>query len=90
MRFFRTIPEAYTQLQPAIDEAFRADYIDTGRCEHILPPNLAPLSDGKCYLALPEWMTDAPGAEGFLGHPAVEEITEAEYQAAQPQEENEP
>ena len=90
MRYFRTAPEAYGQLQPAINEAFRADYIDTGRCEHILPPDLAPLSDGKCYLALPEWMTDAPGAEAFISHPAVEEITEEQFQAAQPQEESNP
>jgi len=88
MRYFRTTPSAYAQLQPAIDDAFRADYIDTGRCEHILPPDLAPLSDGKCYLALPEWMTDAPGAEAFLANPAVEEITEEQFQAAQPQEED--
>lgn len=87
-RYFKASPETYVHLQPAIDEAFRADYIDTGRCEHILPPDLAPLSDGKCYLALPDWMTDAPGAEAFLANPAVEEITEEQFQSAQPQEED--
>jgi hypothetical protein len=88
MRNFRTSPQAYALLQPAIDDAFRAEYIDSGRCEHILPPELAPMADGMCYIALPEWMTTYPGAEGFTSHPAVEEISEAAYQAAQPLESN--
>jgi len=86
MKYFRTHPQAYAPLQIAIDDAFRADYIDTGRCEHILPVNLQPMSDGMCYLALPEWMTEASGADSFTNHPAVEEVSESQYQAAQPAE----
>ena len=86
MKFFRTSPQAYSVLQPAIDDAFRADFIEAGRCEHILPVDLKPMSDGMCYLALPEWMTSAPGADGFTKHPAVQEITEDQYQEAQPKE----
>lgn len=90
MRYFRTSPAAYAQIQPAIDAAFHADYIATGRCEHILPPELAPLSDGNCYLALPEWMTDSPNASPFLANPAIEEITDEQFTALQPSEPEEP
>ena len=86
MRFFRTKPDIYSALQIAIDDAFRVDFIDAGRCEHILPVDLAPMSDGQCYLALPEWMTSAEGADGFTKHPAVEEIDEKTYLNAQPKE----
>ena len=85
MRFFKTSPQAYAQLQPAIDAAFYTDFIATGRCDHILPEALPVLADGLCYIALAEWMTSAPGAEGFISN--VEEITEAQYMAAQPQQE---
>lgn len=84
MKYFRTAPQAYAILQPAIDRTFFDDYIATGHCEHILPVDLAPMADGLCYLALPEWMTEYPGAEGFTTHPAVEEVSEADYMAAQP------
>lgn len=73
MRYFRTTPGTYAQLQPAIDAAFYGDYIATGRCEHILPEALAPQADGLCYMALADWMTSAPGAGSFLA--GVEEIT---------------
>lgn len=85
-RFFRTSPQAYTPIQIAIDNAFSKDYIDTGRCEHILPVDLKPMADGLCYLALPEWMTSAEGADRFTKHPAVEEIDEETYLKAQPKE----
>jgi hypothetical protein len=86
MRFFRTSPAIYSQIQPAVDAAFRAEYIDSGRCEHILPVELPVQSDGMCYIALAEWMTGHPDAAGFIA--SVEEITEAQYQAAtaQPEE----
>ena len=86
MKYFRTSPQAYAQIQPLVDDAFRADYIDTGRCEHILPVDLSPMADGMCYLALPEWMTSAEGADGFTKHPAVQEIDEKTYLNAQPKE----
>ncbi len=79
MRFFRTSPQAYSVIQPAVDAAFRAEYIDSGRCEHILPVELPVQSDGLCYIALAEWMTSHPDAAGFIQN--VEEITEADYQA---------
>lgn len=86
MRCFRATHSTYDAIQQAVDEAFRAEYIDTGRCEHILPVDLAPMADGKCYLALPEWMTSHPNAAQFVA--SVEEITEAQYLAAtQPAEE---
>ena len=84
MKFFRTSPQAYSVLQPAIDDAFRKDFIDTGRCEHILPVDLKPMADGMCYLALPEWMTSHPNAEQFIA--SVEEVSENDYLAAQPKE----
>lgn len=86
MRYFRTPPQAYAPLQIAIDDAFRADWIDPGHCDHILPVDLRPMADGMCYLALPQWMTEAKGAEGFTKHPAVEEIDEETYLNAQPKE----
>jgi hypothetical protein len=79
MRYFRTSPQAYAQIQPAVDDAFRAEYIDSGRCEHILPVELPVQSDGKCYIALADWMTSHPDAGAFVA--SVEEITEADYQA---------
>ena len=86
MKFFRTSPQAYAPLQSAIDDAFRADFIDTGNCVHILPVDLKPMSDGMCYLAIRDEMTEEEGADGFTKHPAVQEITEDQYQEAQPKE----
>lgn len=80
MKYFRTTPDAYAQLQPAVDAAFFAKYIATGRCEHILPVKLPSMQDGLCYLALPDWMTESEDAAQFLAHPAIEEITEAQFQ----------
>lgn len=83
MRYFRTTPEIYAQLQQEIDDAFRAELINSGRCEHILPVDLAPMPDGFCYMALPEWMPATPGAEQFLG--LVDEVSESLFtQATQP------
>ena len=79
VRYFRTSPAAYAQLQPAIDDAFRAEVIDSGRCENILPVTLAPMSDGLCYIALAEWMTSHPSSAPFLAHPSIEEITQQEF-----------
>jgi len=77
MRFFRTSPELYAQTQLAVDEAFRTDYIDAGRCDHVLPVELPAQSDGKCYIALPDWMTDHPLAASFIS--TVEEVSEEVY-----------
>ena len=85
MRYFRTSPQAYAVIAPAVDEAFRAEYIDTGRCDHILPTELPVQKDGKVYIALAEWMTSHPNAGGFIA--SVEEITEEKYQQATQQEE---
>ena len=84
MRYFRTNPQTYAVLQPAIDEAFRAEFIASGRCEHILPVKLPVQSDGLCYLALAEWMTGHPNAGAFLQ--SVEEVDEKTYMEAQPKE----
>lgn len=80
MRYFRTIPQAYAQIQPSVDDAFRADFIATGRCEHILPVELPVQADGKCYIGLDDWMTSHPVAAQFIA--SVEEVSEAEYNAA--------
>jgi hypothetical protein len=85
MRFFRTSPQAYSVIQPAVDAAFRAEYIDSGRCEHILPVELPVQSDGLCYIALAAWMTGHKDAAGFIA--SVEEVDEATYQAATAQQE---
>ena len=86
MRYFRTSPQVYAQIQPAIDQAFRAEFIDAGRCEHILPVELPIQKDGKCYIALAEWMTLHKDAGAFLQ--SVEEVDEKTYQAATAQPEN--
>lgn len=86
MRYFRASPEAYAQIQPAIDAAVHAKYIATGCCNHILPVELAPMSDGKCYLALADWMTESEDAAPFLTNPAIEEITAEQFTAMQPTE----
>lgn len=83
--YFKSTPEVYAQIQPAIDEAFRVDWIDAGKCEHILPPTL-PVIGGFCYIAIPDWMADAEGSEDFLDFPGIEKITEEEYNAAVTQE----
>jgi hypothetical protein len=80
MRFFRTSPAIYSQIQPAVDAAFRAEYIDSGRCEHILPVELPVQKDGNVYIALAEWMTSHPDAAGFIQN--VEEVDENTYQSA--------
>jgi len=85
MRFFRTNPATYSVIQPAVDNAFRAEYIDTGRCDHILPVELPVQKDGMVYIALAEWMTSHHDAAGFIA--SVQEITEAQYQQATAQEE---
>jgi hypothetical protein len=82
MRFFRTSAAIYAQIAPAVDNAFRAEFIDSGRCEHILPVELPVQKDGLCYIALAEWMTGHPDAAGFIQN--VEEVDEQTYQAAQP------
>ena len=84
MRYFRTSPQAYAQIQPAVDAAFRAEYIDSGRCEHILPVELPVQSDGKCYIALADWMTGHKDAGAFIKN--VEEVDELTYQAETMQE----
>lgn len=82
--YFKATPETYRQIQPAIDNAFRADWIDTGKCEHILPlvGEMPIREDGFCYLAVPTWMLEVVGADGFLSWPGVQEISEAEFLAA--------
>lgn len=87
--YFKTAPEIYAQIQPAIDQAFRVDWIDAGKCEHILPPveEMPVRADGMCYLAVPEWMIAVTGADAFRDWPGVEEITEAEYLEAVTEEE---
>lgn len=87
MRFFKSNPQVYAQIQPAVDDAFRAEYIDSGRCDHILPVTLPTQSDGNVYVAVPGWFFDVPQAASFAQTPGVIEVTEAEYQSAtQPQE----
>ena len=85
MRYFRTSPQAYAQIAPAVDDAFRAEYIDTGRCDHILPVELPVQKDGKVYIALAEWMTSHKDAAGFIA--SVQEISAEQYQQATQQEE---
>jgi len=85
MRYFKTSPQAYAQIQPAVDDAFRAEYIDSGRCAHILPTELPVQKDGMVYIALAEWMTGHPDAAGFIA--SVEEVSEKQYQQATQQEE---
>ena len=82
VKYFCTSAQTYAALQAAIDDAFRAEYIDTGRCDHVLPVDLRPLNDGQCYIALPEWMTSVAGAEFFVSHPSVEQISKEKYLAA--------
>jgi hypothetical protein len=86
MRYFRTSPQAYSVIQPAVDNAFRAEFIESGRCEHILPTELPVQSDGLCYIALAEWMTGHKDAAGFIAN--VEEVDEKTYQAATAQPED--
>lgn len=90
MRFFKTHPAVYSALQPAIDEAFRAEFIDSGRCDHILPVELPVQSDGNVYVAVPGWFFDYPQAASFAQTPGVIEVTEAEYQSATQPEESQP
>lgn len=85
-RFFKSHPTVYAQVQPAVDEAFRADYIDNGRCDHILPVELPIQSDGNVYVAVPGWFFEQPQAASFAQAPGVYEVTEAEYQSATQQE----
>jgi len=80
-----TSPQAYAQIQPAVDAAFYDEKIATGNCDHILPVELPVQSDGLCYIALAELMTSHPDAAGFIA--SVEEVTEAQYQVATAQEE---
>ena len=81
--YFKSSPGIYAQIQPAIDEAFRAEWIETGKCEHILPTSEAmPVrGDGMCYLGVPGWMIEVAGADIFRNWPGVTEITEEEYLA---------
>lgn len=81
MTYFRTTIAVYTQIQPAINEVFRSDWIETGKCEQILPPveEVSIRGDGLCYLAVPEWMLDQIGADTFRSWLGIEEITEEEF-----------
>lgn len=85
-RFFKSHPQIYAAVQPAVDEAFRADYIDSGRCDHILPVTLPVQSDGNVYVAVPGWFFDVPQAANFASTPGVFEVSEEEYQSATQQE----
>lgn len=80
MRYFRTSPQAYSQIQISIDAMFHEKYIKTGRCEHILPVELIPREDGYCYLAISEWMIESEEASNFLKDPKIEEINEDKFQ----------
>jgi len=82
--YFKAPPENYSQIQPSVDEAFRVDWIATGKCEHILPPvgEIPIRKDGFCYLAVPGWMLNQLGADTFRSWPGVQEITVSEFLAA--------
>jgi len=94
MTFFRTTVEAYSQLQPAIDEADRnqpegvKSYILSGHCLRILPEQPTIGTDGSALLAVPDWMLTIPGASNWINHPAIEQIERETYDALIPQTEN--
>lgn len=77
--YFKSSPETYAQIQPAIDDAFRADWIETVKCEHILPIEPPIQLDNFCYLSIPNWMIEVVGAETFINWPGVTQITQEEY-----------
>lgn len=89
--FFRSTPAVYEQLQPAIDQADReqvaphVSFINSGHCEHILPPEPTIGTDGLAYVAVPAFLLGVNGAEQWANFEGVEQITEEQYQAAMPQ-----
>jgi hypothetical protein len=82
--YFKATPETYCQIQPSVDDTFRVDWIEAGKCEHILPPaeEILIRDDGFCYLAVPEWMLNEVEADAFRSWPGVQEISEADFLAA--------
>ena len=83
-KYYRATPEAYPQLAFQIDNqpVFKSEWIDSGCCEHIIPPSLPTQEDGYVYGTIPAWfLTRHPEKIApFLAQ--VEEVTEEEYQAA--------
>jgi hypothetical protein len=91
--YFRASAAAYAALAPQIDladmhqPAPHKSFINAGHCEHILPQQPTIGTDGLAYIAVPAWLLGVNGAEQWAAFPGVEQITEAQYQAAIPQEE---
>ena len=82
-KYYKTTPEIWPVLAAQVDAQpeFKADWIETRHCEHILPPNLETQSDGFVYVTIPTWMiTTRPELVApFLTY--VTEVTQEEYEA---------
>ena len=59
MKYYTTTPDVWSPLAAAVDAepTFKKDWIDSGACEHILPPTLETRWDGNVHVSIPNWMT---------------------------------
>ena len=78
-KFYKSIPEVYTEVQINIDAALYDKYIAIGKCSNILPPFSQDLVmlDGMVYITIPEFINIEENIQTYINE--LIEISSEEF-----------
>ena len=69
---FKIHSDLYPEFQKTVDAAFEDEFIKTGRCKHIFPPEMEADEDGYITLKVKQWLLDLEGMGELLN--SLEEV----------------
>jgi hypothetical protein len=66
MRTYKIHKDFYSDFQQAVDAAFEDEFIKTGRCKNVFPPEMEADEDGFITLKVKDWLYNLPDMPQFL------------------------
>jgi len=66
MRTYKIHKDYYPDFQESVDMAFEDDFIKTGKCEHIFPPEMEVDGNGYITLEVSDFLYNLPNMSQFL------------------------
>jgi hypothetical protein len=74
MRTYKIHKDFYSDFQQAVNATFEDEFIKTGRCENVFPPEMEADEDGYITLRVKQWLLDLEGMADLLSE--LEDVTE--------------
>jgi hypothetical protein len=66
MRTYKIHQDYYPDFQQAVDATFEDEFIKTGRCENVFPPEMEADEDGFITFKVKDWLYNLPDMPQFL------------------------